>query len=132
MKILRPTIWKIGTKSLALHPMRSGLTVLGIFIGIASVIWLLAIGEGISEKVQQQIEELGTNNIILRSVKPDTEELSQESMAVYGITRDDFDVLSSTIPSIDQALQIRDAKRELYYGETDRAVHFIGQVHVVQ
>ncbi|MGY8747855.1 MAG: ABC transporter permease [Pirellulales bacterium] len=126
MKLLRPTIWKIGTKSLALHPMRSGLTVLGIFIGIASVIWLLAIGEGISQKVQQQIEELGTNNIILRSVKPVTEELSQDSMAVYGITRDDFDVLSSTLPSIDQALRIRDAQRELYYGETDRAVHFIG------
>lgn len=126
MQILRFSIWKLGTKSLALHPMRSGLTVLGIFIGIASVVWLLAIGEGISRKVQQQIEELGTNNIIVRSVKPVTEELSQESMAIYGITREDFKVLSSTIPTIDQALQIRDANRELYYGETDRAVHFIG------
>lgn len=126
MQILRPTIWKLGVKSLTLHPMRSGLTVLGIFIGIASVIWLLAIGEGISQKVQQQIEELGTNNIILRSVKPVTEELSQESMAIYGITRDDFDVLSNTITTIDQALRLRDANRELYYGETDRSVHFIG------
>ena len=126
MQLLKLSIWKLGTKSLLLHPMRSALTVLGIFIGIASVIWLLAIGEGISQKVQQQIEELGTNNIILRSVKPVTEELSQESMAVYGVTRDDFDVLSSTIPTIDQALRIRDANRELYYGETDRAIHFIG------
>ena len=40
--------WKLGIKSLLLHPMRSALTVLGIFIGVASVIWLLAIGEGIS------------------------------------------------------------------------------------
>jgi len=72
MNLFRPTIWKLGIKSLALHPMRSGLTVLGIFIGIASVVWLLAIGEGISQKVQQQIE------------------------------------------------------RELYYGEIDRAIHFIG------
>jgi putative ABC transport system permease protein len=126
MKLLRPSIWKIGIKSLALHPMRSGLTVLGIFIGIASVVWLLAIGEGISQQVQRQIEELGTNNIILRSVKPVTEELSQESMAVYGITRDDYDVLASTIPTIGDALRIRDANRELYYGETDRSVHFIG------
>ena len=126
MKLLRLSIWKLGTKSLALHPMRSGLTVLGIFIGIASVVWLLAIGEGISQTVQRQIEELGTNNIILRSVKPVTEELSQESMAVYGVTRDDFEVLYNTIPTIDQALRIRDANRELYYGEVDRAVHFIG------
>ena len=126
MKLLRLSIWKLGTKSLALHPMRSGLTVLGIFIGIASVVWLLAIGEGISQTVQRQIEELGTNNIILRSVKPVTEELSQESMAVYGVTRDDFEVLYNTIPTIDQALRIRDANRELYYGEVDRAVHFSG------
>lgn len=126
MKLFRLTIWKLGIKSLTLHPMQSGLTVLGIFIGIASVVWLLAIGEGISQKVQQQIEELGTNNIILRSVKPVTEELSQESMAIYGITRDDFDVLVNTVPTIDRALRIRDANRELYYGETDRAVHFIG------
>ncbi|MEM9944255.1 MAG: ABC transporter permease [Planctomycetota bacterium] len=126
MNLFRPSIWKAGVKSLALHPMRSGLTILGIFIGIASVVWLLAIGEGISNQVQKQIEELGTNNIILRSVKPVTEELSLESMAFYGVTRDDFDVLSKTVPSIDQALRIRDAVRELYYGDTDRQIHFIG------
>ena len=35
--------WILGVKSLLLHPMRSGLTILGIFIGVASVIWLLAV-----------------------------------------------------------------------------------------
>ncbi len=59
--------WQIGVKSLLLHPLRSLLTVLGIFIGVASVIWLLAIGEGISRKAQEQIEGLGANNIIVRS-----------------------------------------------------------------
>ncbi len=127
MFLLRPTIWRLGVKSLLLHPMRSGLTVLGIFIGIASVIWLLAIGEGISQRVQQQIEDLGTNNIILRSVKPVTEgELDTSSMAIYGVTRDDFDALEETLESIDRALQIRDAKRELHYGPYDMHVHLIG------
>ena len=68
-------IWKLGIKSLLLHPLRSLLTMLGIFIGVASVIWLLAVGEGISSKAQEQIEGLGAENIILRSVKP-----SQASM----------------------------------------------------
>ena len=62
--------WQLGVKSLLLHPLRSLLTVLGIFIGVASVIWLLAIGEGISIKAQEQIEGLGAENIIVRSVKP--------------------------------------------------------------
>ena len=99
---------------------------LGIFIGIASVVWLLAIGEGISQQVQRQIEELGTNNIILRSVMPVNGAGFAGAMAFYGITREDIDVLASTIPTIDRALRIRDAKRELYYGETDRMIHFIG------
>ncbi|HIA48649.1 MAG TPA: ABC transporter permease, partial [Candidatus Hydrogenedentes bacterium] len=50
--------------------MRSMLTILGIFIGVASVIWLLAIGEGISQEAQKQIEGLGADNIMVRSIKP--------------------------------------------------------------
>ena len=42
-----------------MHPLRSSLTVLGIFIGVSSVIWLLAIGEGISRAAQEQISSLG-------------------------------------------------------------------------
>jgi len=123
---LKPTIWKLGVKSLTLHPMRSLLTVLGIFIGIASVIWLLAIGEGISRRVQQQIEELGTNNIILRSVLPVGDgEISDSSMAIYGITRDDHTALS-VIPTIKDSLRIRDAMRELYFGDKDKRIHLIG------
>jgi putative ABC transport system permease protein len=55
------------------------LTVLGIFIGVASVIWLLAIGEGISRKAQEQIESLGADNIIVRTIKPPNEVLAQRS-----------------------------------------------------
>jgi len=46
-------------------PERFLLTVLGIFIGVASVIWLVAIGEGISQEAQKQIEGLGADNIIV-------------------------------------------------------------------
>jgi len=127
MQILRPTIWKAGVKSLTLHPMRSLLTILGIFIGIASVVWLLAIGEGISIQVQQQIEELGTNNIIVKSVKPTGNgKPDQNWIAIYGITRDDYRVLKESLPSVTDALRIRDARRELYYGMHDLNAHLIG------
>ena len=127
MQLLRPTIWKAGIKSLSLHPMRSLLTILGIFIGIASVVWLLAIGEGISQQVQRQIEELGTNNIIVKSVKPVGDgSLDQNWIAIYGITRKDYDVLTETLTSITDALRIRDARRELSYGMSDLSVHLIG------
>ena len=58
-------IWRLSVKNLYLHPLRSMLTVLGIFIGVASVVWLLAISEGISRAAQKQIEDLGVTSVIL-------------------------------------------------------------------
>jgi putative ABC transport system permease protein len=110
--------WQLGIKSLLLHPLRSLLTVLGIFIGVASVIWLLAIGEGISRKAQEQIEGLGANNIIVRSIKPpaeSTQSSSTNNVVPYGITRADFDRLTKTIPTVDRALPIREVRYRFGY-----------------
>ena len=66
-------IWqtlRLGLKSLLLHKLRSGLAILGILIGVTAVIWLVAMGEGVSYQAQQQIKDLGANNIIVRSTKP--------------------------------------------------------------
>src|SRR3954451_6518803 len=63
-------IVRLGIKTLWLHRLRSLLTVLGIVFGVCSVIAMLAIGEGASHEAQEQIKNLGSQNIILRSVKP--------------------------------------------------------------
>ncbi len=104
--------FQLGLKSLLLHPMRSLLTVLGIFIGVASVIWLLAIGEGISQEIQRQIAGLGADNIIIRSIKPPAEVTASSSGPVpYGLKREEFDLLVKTIPTIKSALPIREVRR---------------------
>jgi putative ABC transport system permease protein len=104
--------FQLGLKSLLLHPMRSLLTVLGIFIGVASVIWLLAIGEGISQEIQRQIAGLGADNIIIRSIKPPAEVTASSSGPVpYGLKRDELDLLVQTIPTIEWALPIREVRR---------------------
>ena len=56
---------RMGLKSLCLHKLRSFLTVLGIICGVCSVIAMLAIGEGASFEAQEQIRQLGSNNIIV-------------------------------------------------------------------
>ena len=61
---------RLGVKSLMLHKLRSILTMLGIIFGVCSVIAMLAIGEGASYEAQEAIKKLGSQNIILRSVKP--------------------------------------------------------------
>jgi putative ABC transport system permease protein len=111
---------KVGVKSLALHPLRSLLTVLGIFIGVASVVWLLAIGEGISIKAREQIEGLGADNIIVRSVKPPPETTSGSIGPLpYGLTRDDYELLSD-LPTVERAIRIREIRRQFRYGREGR------------
>lgn len=108
--------WQLGVKSLLLHPLRSLLTVLGILVGVSSVIWLLAIGEGISIKAQEQIEGLGADNIIVTSQQPPSETTYGQSGPVpYGITREDYARLVETIPTIDRALPIREIRRQFRY-----------------
>lgn len=106
---------QLGIKSLWLHPLRSLLTVLGIFIGVASVIWLLAISKGIGDEAQRQIESLGADTIIVRSVKPPSEKLSPQGVTPYGLTREEFDVLVTTIPTLKSALPIREIRRQFQY-----------------
>ena len=56
-----------GFKSLMLHKLRAGLAMLGILIGVTAVIWLVALGEGVSYQAQQQIKDLGATNINIKS-----------------------------------------------------------------
>ncbi|MEO2008783.1 MAG: ABC transporter permease [Pirellulaceae bacterium] len=114
----------LAVKTLALHPMRSMLTVLGIFIGVASVVWLLAISEGISREAQRQIEELGATNIILRSRLP-VEDTSDTTFWVqYGILRSDVEALMQ-IPTVTDALRIREAYREAHFGPVSIDSHLV-------
>jgi putative ABC transport system permease protein len=99
----------LSVKSLLLHPMRSGLTVLGILIGVLSVVWLLAIGEGISQASQEQIASLGAKNIIVRTVKPTGDDYDG---AGYGVTRDDYVKLQTTLSTLESAVPIREMSCE--------------------
>jgi putative ABC transport system permease protein len=110
----------MGVRSLRLHPLRSSLTILGILVGVASVIWLLAIGQGISSSVQQQIEGLGADNIIVRSIKPRRDSADTQGargVVAYGLTRRDLERLQETVPTIDRVLPVRELRREFRRGD---------------
>ena len=109
---------KSSLNALFLHPLRSLLTILGVAIGVASVIWLQAIGEGIGRAVQKQIEGLGADNIIVRSIKPPAEETAgRRGIFPYGITRDDLARITETLPSIQRAIPIREVRREFRFAD---------------
>jgi putative ABC transport system permease protein len=114
---------RLGFRSLMLHKLRSGLAVLGILIGVTAVIWLVAMGEGVSFQAQQQIKDLGATSIIIRSVKPaDESSLDTGSRfgISYGLSRDDYARLLSNVPTIRRAVPMKEISREVRH--RDRAI----------
>src|SRR5256885_6587445 len=106
---------RLGMKSLWLHRLRSLLTVLGIVFGVCSVIAMLAIGEGAGFEAQELIKNLGSQNIILRSVKPPDEQkvsdkANQSFVLQYGITYTDVKSIRAKITVVTIVLQTRNIR----------------------
>ncbi len=126
---------RLGIKSLMLHKLRSMLTMLGIIFGVCSVIAMLAIGEGASYEAQEAIKRLGSQNIILRSVKP-AEEAKQSGMMrgpsalSYGLTYQDGARVQATIPGVVRVLPMRIIRENVRFGRNDVACQVIGTLPV--
>jgi putative ABC transport system permease protein len=118
---------RLGIKSLLLQKLRAGLAALGIFIGTTTVIWLVAMGEGVSYRAQQQILELGANNIIVRTVEPNaSDELANSKVKRYGLLRKDYERIVSTIPGIEDAIAMRESRFELRYKNRTADAKLVG------
>jgi putative ABC transport system permease protein len=89
-RIIR-NIW-LGIENLLLHKLRSFLTMLGVVFGVGSVVAMLSVGEGASKDALEQIRRLGSNNIIVSSIKSAEEEQTSTQhshMSIYGLTYED-------------------------------------------
>ncbi len=120
----------MGLKSLFLHKLRSALAILGIFIGVTAVIWLVALGEGVSYQAQKQIKELGATNIIIRNVKPPQDSSKsggsrRTTIQRYGLLRDDYTRILA-IPTIKRATPLRELLRDARYLNRKEVVRVVG------
>ena len=118
-----------GVKSLMLQKLRAGLAGLGIFIGTTTVIWLVAMGEGVSYQAEQQILELGATSIIVRTMEPIAAGDAQNAdtrVKRYGLLRADYDRIVSNIPSVVGAVPMREARFELRRGNRTVDAKLVG------
>ena len=93
------------------------------------MIWLVALGEGVSHQAQEQIKELGATNIIIKSVKPPSESSQAGGGSFffqYGLLRDDYDRSRSNVPTIKQAVPMREIRREVRYHDRLIESHLVG------
>ena len=120
---------RVGFKSLLLHKLRSALAILGILVGVTAVIWLVAMGEGVSYQAQQQIKDLGANNIIIRSVKPPQDSSKTRStgpVVQYGLLRDDFERIRLNVPTIEQMVPMRELRKESSFQAQSADTRIVG------
>ncbi len=124
----------LGLRSLLLHKLRSGLTTLGLMFGVAAVISMLAVGEGASRSAQRDIEQLGATNIILRSVKPsdDIQAATGQPASLilrYGLTYADYRRIIETVPTVRNALPVREIRKQIRSLERALDGRVVGTTH---
>lgn len=87
-------LFKIALRTLANNKLRAFLTMLGIIIGVASVIAMLAIGQGSKKSIQQQISEMGSNMIMIHPGAEMRGGVRQDPSAMQTLKLENYEKLS--------------------------------------
>jgi putative ABC transport system permease protein len=117
---------RFAVGGLAANKVRSGLTMLGVLIGVAAVIILLAVGNGSSQSVKDSIEKLGTNSLTISSGGGSTGGTSSGT-GTKPLTVDDARALADPTgaPDIESVAPEVTTSQTALYGSTS---HTVGQV----
>lgn len=91
---------KVALKALKRNKMRSLLTMLGIIIGVASVITMLAIGQGSKKSIQDQIASMGSNMLFVMPANMRTGGVQQGNSSSQRLTMDDVDAIRTESDAI--------------------------------
>ena len=128
MKISLLRLWnitKVGLMAISRNKMRSLLTMLGIIIGVACVITMVAVGAGASSSIQATINSLGTNFIMIfpgASVQGGARNLSDQSK----LTPEDVDAIKNECPAVSYASPSARVAAQVVAGELNWGTSIYG------
>ena len=119
-------LFGFALRGLAGHGLRTGLSLLGVSIGVASVLVLTALGEGAKRYVVGQFQSLGTNLLIVLPGKTET----SGSFGIGGVpndlTLDDAEAIERFVPQARRVAPISMGTEEVAYGALSRQIAVIG------
>lgn len=106
-------LFKIAMRAIAANKLRSFLTMLGIIIGVASVIAMMAIGQGSKKSIQANIAEMGSNMIMIRpgqdkgpgGAQQDASDMQTLKLKDYEALKEQAKYLSAISPSVNSSGQ---------------------------
>ena len=116
---------KMAVRALRVNMFRTFLTLLGIIIGVASVVAMLAIGDGSKQKVLDQITTMGTNLLMVRPGAPGI----RPSADLSTLTVEDADAIAE-IPNIRGVVPERSGSFTIRYSQIDASVSVNGTNHM--
>jgi putative ABC transport system permease protein len=119
----------LGIENLLLHKLRSFLTMLGVVFGVGSVVAMLSVGEGASKEALAQIRKLGSNNIIISSIKSAEEQQTttvHSHMSIYGLTYEDHRRLSQSFTNVQQTAPAKLLRKDARLRERSMELRVVG------
>jgi putative ABC transport system permease protein len=116
MKLLRVT-FRTALRALRRNKMRSGLTMLGMIIGVAAVITMVSIGQGADAAVQKQIMSLGTNLLMVIPGATTSAGVRSGWGGVSTLTVGDANSIQKECPSVGDVTYLRRQVVQVVYGD---------------
>src|ERR1044071_4939836 len=124
MKILASV--RIALRALRVNRMRSALTMLGIIIGVAAVIAMVAVGSGATRRIQEQIQSIGSNLIIVLPGSISSNGVRLGYGATSSLTEDDAKAIAEECPSVAVAAPTVRGSAQVVYGSNNWATSLQG------
>ncbi|HQR32769.1 MAG TPA: ABC transporter permease [Blastocatellia bacterium] len=111
-------IFRVAFRALARNKMRSALTMLGVIIGVASVIAMVSIGQGAQASVQEQIASVGTNLLFVRAGTQNTGGVRSgtDQGGTNTLTVDDIEAIKREVPSVGMASPSVMSRAQIVFG----------------
>jgi len=117
---------KVALKSIMKKRMRSFLTMLGIIIGVASVIIMVAIGQGAQAKIESEITSFGTNLLMIFPGERRRDGVSQGAGSFNRLTTDDVDLLQENATLITHISPMVNAHAQVIGGSNNWSTTITG------
>jgi putative ABC transport system permease protein len=116
----------IAFVALRINKLRSALTMLGIIIGVAAVIAMVAVGSGAQARIQEQIASIGSNVIIVTSGSITSSGLRLGSGNAQTLTEDDAKALVRECPGVQAAAPTSRGAAQVVYGNNNWGTQIMG------
>lgn len=117
---------RIAIRALANNKFRGFLTMLGIIIGVASVISMLAIGQGSKRSIREQISEMGSNMIMIRPGNGKFGGVRQSASSMQTLKLEDFEAITREVSLIDKATPMVNSSGQIIYGANNAPTSVYG------